>query len=120
MSDPIIRRAIATACWLGALAVALATVPAPASARTATPTRSVRVVNFEQAVSGCAQRAPRQSSSQVRTCVYDLTNPTPANAELFDLWRIFTNCLSLMADAGPDAMYPTSHYEDEVNDCLGL
>nr|MDT0659027.1 hypothetical protein [Micromonospora sp. DSM 115978] len=118
MSTNPIRRTTVTV--LGLAALLLATAPAPAAARDTAPILSSPAIRFELAVSDCAQRAPRQTNTQVRTCVHGLTTPDPADAEIFDLWRIFTNCLSLMAESGPDAMYPSSHYEDLVNDCLGL
>lgn len=84
------------------------------------PTASPAAVTFAASVRTCEDRTANGTLGDLRDCVKGLVAPDPRQAEIYDLWRIFTNCLSYMSDAGPDAMYPTSHYEDKVNDCLGL
>lgn len=110
-----------------ALAVGLASgaVPGPALAA-GTQTATVDVwasptgQRFADTVHTCEDRTARGTLGDLRDCVRGIAGPDPTQAEIMDLWSIFMYCLSLMSDAGPDAMYPTSHYEDKVNACLGL
>src|SRR6185436_451839 len=102
-----------------ALAGSLATlfvggVAGPAGAATRTPQQA----GFHRAVVACEQRT---APVALRGCVHDLVAPDPTQPEIFDLWRIFTDCLSFADAAMYDTMYPPTEedYEDAVNDCLG-
>jgi hypothetical protein len=77
-------------------------------------------MKFAAALAVCEDRTARGSLGDLRDCVRDLAAPDPKQAEIMDLWSIFMYCLSFMSEDGPDAMYPTSVYEDRVNECLGL
>jgi hypothetical protein len=118
-----IRYPIRTLLAAAVLSLGLGLAPAAAGATAAdgAGARSAdREAAFFRAVLTCEERTARGTLADLRTCVHDLVAPDPGDAQIFDLWRIFMDCLSLMSEAGPDAMYPTSHYEDKVNDCLGL
>jgi hypothetical protein len=116
MPTATLRRPVLTVLALAALFLTF--LPSPASAGTIAPTGAS--YQSAEALYACEEKTARGTLGDLRDCVYDLVAPDPTKAEIFDLWRIFMDCLSLMSDAGPDAMYPTSHYEDKVNDCLGL
>jgi hypothetical protein len=94
--------------------------PAGAATRGSDPWATAAGARFAAAVTTCEDRTARGSLGDLRDCVRDLVPPDPTQAEIMDLWSIFMHCLSYMSEAGPDAMYPTSVYEDKVNDCLGL
>jgi hypothetical protein len=132
MTSLAIRRAALIAVALAALGAAATPAAASrttsavvgASAVTTSTTRAdadadAYATRFAAAVHTCEQD-PRVPLRQLQSCVHDLAAPDLDNAQIFDLWRLFTSCLSIMLDSGPDAMYPRDHYEDQVNDCLGL
>jgi hypothetical protein len=101
---------------VGALAgLCLALWPTPAGAATRTPQET----EFHRAVVACEQRS---APSALRGCVRGLVMPDPAQPAIFDLWRIFNDCLWIADVAMGDTMYPPTDedYEDAVNDCLGL
>jgi hypothetical protein len=103
---------------LGALALGLSLAAAiPNAAMASTPRIDDQ---FAAAVLTCEDRTARGSLGDLRDCVRGLAVPDPTDAEIMDLWSIFMYCLSFMSEDGLDAMYPSSHYEDKVNDCLGL
>ena len=96
----------------------LAVGQTPAGAAT---TRTPQEAEFYRAVVTCEQRT---APTALRGCVDQLTTPDASEPAIFDLWRIFTDCLAF-ADAAfqehLDDMYPPEEsYEDLVNGCLGL
>jgi hypothetical protein len=107
---------------LAVAGLALAALPATAAAGGSTADRwaSPAGQRFASAVYRCEDETARGTLYDLRACVRDLVVPDPTQAAILDLWSIFMYCLSIMMDSGPDAPYPSTEYEDRVNDCLGL
>jgi hypothetical protein len=100
-------RRLALAAMATGLGLAATSTPAAAAPRTP------QQAEFYRAVVTCEDRTGRAA---LRGCVYDLTTPEPQEAEIYDLWWIFSDCLSF-ADR---TTRNDEDFEDAVNDCLGL
>ena len=92
-----------------ATGLGLAATATPAAAAPRTPQQ----VEFYRAVVTCEEQTGRAALAR---CVYDLTTPEPEEAQIYDLWWIFRDCLSF-ADR---TTRNDADFEDAVNDCLGL
>jgi hypothetical protein len=104
---------------------AVAALPATAAASGSSGDGSARWASpagqrFASAVYRCERETARGTLHDLRGCVGGLVVPDPTQAAIMDLWSIFMYCLSFMMDSGPDAPYPSTEYEDRVNECLGL
>jgi hypothetical protein len=125
MTVTLSRRKGRLVATLLAAGLAIAALPGTAAAGGTTARGADRWASpagqsFAAAVYRCEDETARGTLHDLRACVGGLVVPEPTQAAIMDLWSIFMYCLSFMMDSGPDAPYPSTEYEDRVNECLGL
>ncbi|MGF1647971.1 MAG: hypothetical protein ACFCVF_13765 [Kineosporiaceae bacterium] len=118
------RRRVATGPVVGLVATALvALTPGTAWAAESRSSVSTYETTLRQGLSECGDTTgARESGAAMTRCIEDLAPPAGSSAALFDLFRIFSDCLYLAGLFHPDQMYPSTEetFANYVNECLGL